>query len=1087
MRHMLSITILFVFSFSAMFALAQEPTDPLAAFEPNAEWTVTAPAPTAGEARPASSPEASVISNTPEWRDSGHLVSHAELSDSLLKMEYLSPNSSASVFLHGSYALELPATGNEWRTLTVKFRAPRFDAARNKVQNALILEARAGEESIASNRIMDALSPGAAEDSEDPVNATTLLANQGPFSFRNFSLLPADFEHVTLPAESGGATNADSLVDFVALGKETFESVGCSACHSIAENDRAVTSGPNLFGLIKREPRMREVLEGGEDHRFSVAADRSYLHRSLRAPAEQLAIAESGAKKGEAYPPLMPAFSEEVLTDVQIEAIGAYLATLNDAWEQGPAIQLLTQSGTEEYDPMADDLQLLVDDEVRIQRGPMQGVSGRAIHVGQPNGVNYSFDPRILGIVKVWQGGFIDRRGELVNRGGKGLKMGYESREVSLGDRDFVFAPLDSRGELIDFSFKEAKFGDSETVRASLYSERDHFARVAAMNAKFLGYSRNSKDKLQTPRFRFSIGDSLMSVQTDIAANGDVQIHLEGSLANAQSFAFNTQALHQAHASHGEVQDGRWTLPAGTSEATLSAKMALATNVWRPSESTFDYRKQPVRIETATAQLPAGYSIESYHAPKDNYGREQLFEALGLALASDGAIVVATRTAGVWLLENGQWHLFAEGMFDSLGVLTEAGKGRSLIVGQKAELTRISDTNGDGIADEYETLFDAHSYHGNYHAYLHGPVRGADGAYYFNLNLSHAYDESIYKAGGGHMGTMGGFSGWTIRVQPDGKFSPFANGLRSPAGLGVAPDGRLWYADNQGEFVGTSKLFVLRKNGFYGHPAGLVDLPGMTPKSPEIAWARVAARRERPVVLFPHNRVANSPGNPAWDTTNGKFGPFAGQMLIGDQTQSNLLRVATQVVEGIEQGSVMPFMDGLESGVMRPLFLRDGSLLLGQTGRGWQAKGGHVASLQRIRWDGRTIAPAIRRMLATPAGFRVELTQPLDASVSTDRIEAALRMESWVYRDAPDYGSDELDLHEEEIASIALSEDRKHIDIELASLHQPQVHPQQTARVYHAQLATAGLFNAAAADKMDVYYTLYAFPGAGAAVLSKSR
>ena len=41
-----------------------------------------------------------------------------------------------------------------------------------------------------------------------------------------------------------------------------------------------------------------------------------------------------------------------------------------------------------------------------------------------------------------------------------------------------------------------------------------------------------------------------------------------------------------------------------------------------------------------------------------------------------------------------------------------------------------------------------------------------------------------------------------------------------------------------------------------------------------------------------------------------------------------------------EQGSVMPFFEGLESGVMRPLLLPDGSLLLGQTGRGWQAKGG---------------------------------------------------------------------------------------------------------------------------------------------------
>ena len=226
-------------------------------------------------------------------------------------------------------------------------------------------------------------------------------------------------------------------------------------------------------------------------------------------------------------------------------------------------------------------------------------------------------------------------------------------------------------------------------------------------------------------------------------------------------------------------------------------------------------------------------------------------------------------------------------------MVVEDGKGLTVVAGQKAELTRIRDTNGDGIADDYQTLFDAHSYHANYHTYMHGPVRGKDGAYYFALNLVHDGTGQAYTAGGNVMGTFGGFNGWAVRVEPSGKFQLFANGLRSPASLGVSPDGRVWYADNQGDFVGTSKLFVLRKDAFYGHPAGLVDLPGMTPDSPEIAWGKVADRKEREVILFPHNRVANSPGNPAWITGNG-FGPYKGQMLIGDQTQSNLLRVVVR-------------------------------------------------------------------------------------------------------------------------------------------------------------------------------------------------
>ena len=35
-------------------------------------------------------------------------------------------------------------------------------------------------------------------------------------------------------------------------------------------------------------------------------------------------------------------------------------------------------------------------------------------------------------------------------------------------------------------------------------------------------------------------------------------------------------------------------------------------------------------------------------------------------------------------------------------------------------------------------------------------------------------------------------------------------------------------------------------------------------------------------VHFPHGELANSPGAPICDTTGGKFGPFAGQLFIGD-------------------------------------------------------------------------------------------------------------------------------------------------------------------------------------------------------------
>lgn len=1059
---------------------AQNPAD---FFKSNSAWVNTTKASAVGnklQLAPATQDGTILALNS--QGSSEHLIAHEWLGDSVLDMEFLATEGSdAKLYIQGRYAVDLKNITNEWSHLRAKFRAPRYNEASIKTESALILEVTINGEPVLTNDIRTGLSEGSSIPWEGTGGPTSLLVKKGQLALRNFTLAGADFSQIIVPKTSGEATNEKELVDFVALGKETFESVGCNACHLISKDDSGVSSGPNLYGLFKREPRNREVVEGGEGHRFTVKADRQYLHRSLREPEAQLAIAETGAKKGEAFLPIMPAFSAQILSDVQIDAIGDYLATLNVPAEQGPAIKLLAQTGAEEYDPVKDRLQFLVNDEVRIQRGPMAltdafGSSGRAIHVGTPWGVNYTFDPRLLAITKIWQGGFLDMSGEFLNRGGKGLKMGYESREINLGSKPFLIAPLNAKGDIIDFSFKEAQFGDTATVKASLHSKEDHLARVAAMDAQFLGYSRNSKQKQQLPSFQYRVGKNTLDIQTTIAADGNVTVTLSGELASPQTFALNGDALQQISSKQGQVANQQWTLPAGKTNATLTAKITLASNPWRPQASTFKHYKQPVKITESTANLPAGYSVESYYPPKDNFGREQLFEALGLSLTEDNTVVIATRTAGIWRLVKGQWHLFAEGTFDSLGVVAEDKKGLSIIVGQKAELTRISDTNGDGIADRYETLFDAHSYHGNYHSYMHGPTRGSDGAYYINLNLAH--DDDSYKAGGQYMGTQGGLSGWSIRVEPNGKFTTWAYGLRSPAGLGTAPDGRLWYSDNQGEYMSTSKIFVLEKDHYYGHPSSLVDLPGATPESAEKSRDSMLDKRTDAIVLLPHNRVANSPGHPAWDTTKGKFGPYSGQMLMGDQTQSNLLRIAIQTVNGKEQGSAMPFIDGLESGVMRPLFLKDGSLLLGQTGRGWQAKGGHVASLQRIKWDGKTIAPAIHEMLATTTGFRLQLTQPLAAQVTGDAIKSLLLLESWVYRDAADYGSDELDLHQEKISTLRISANRKSIDIDLASLAQAKVHPQQTARVYHVGLTSKGLFAKDAPEKMDAYYTLYQFPSA---------
>ncbi len=1076
-------------------------------FQPNAAWTaadaVSASADgTKLEVTPGKDVAVMVIQDAAA--KSPHLRTKDYINDSIVSVEYMfTAGTKAGVFIASCYRIQLdgggagtigpmtgeggdrsiapvnPAPGQPgvWHKLEARIRPPRYNEASAMTQHGLFLEVKIDGVVVQTNTIVTGWCRGSEFEWENPGGYVTISAAGGSMAVRAISVQRADFEPITLPAVSGGPTNAAKLVDYVQQGAELFKAIGCAECHATQQGDFSQKTGPNLFGLFQATPRDREIA-GAEGHRFTIKADRSYLFRSVRTPPDELAISEHGPTKGQPYLPAMPPILPTVASDAQVDAIGTYLATLNEPANQGPVVKLVRETGLENYDPMKDRLLLLVDRTVRLQRGPMERLSGRAIHVGLPNGINYSFDPRVLAIAQLWQGGFLDMGGEFLNRGGGGLKPGYESREIKLGAAGTLLAPLHLDNRAVDLSATSPVFHDNDRVRELLNGKADLPDLIAGADAQFLGYERDSTQPDAAPAFRYRVGRNIVSVRTEFAADGAVKITVEGELANVQAFAVNETVLTGFKPSAGSFKHGRWALPPGRKvSATATARIAVAPKAWHPAPSDFSFRTQPLGTMASSPDLPAGYTAEAYLGPKDNYGRDMLFEALGMALAPDGTVVVATRTAGIWRLVKGEWHLFAEGLFDSLGVQVEDEHGLVVVAGQKAELTRISDTNGDGLADKYETLSDAFTYTGNYHAYMHGPVRDTNGDYIVTLNLndSSAQGSPEYKAGGKYMGTPGGYRGWAVRVPAKGGFIPWADGLRSPASIGLAPDGRLWYADNQGEYVGTSKLFLLQQGKFYGHPSGLVDRPGMTPASPEIAWEKVWPTKEKAVVLFPQSRLANSPGNPAWDTTGGKFGPFGGQMFLGDQTQSNLMRVATEVVAGQEQGAAINFATNLESGVMRPLFLPDGSMLLGQTGRGWQAKGGHVASLQHVHWDGKTIPPSLHHVSAVAGGFDLVFTVPVPAMLADVDVAAALAIRSWVYRDAPDYGSPELDEHDEAVTAVTLSADRTTLHVTLAKTEQPVVHPQQTARVYRITVDGPKVWNTKAPG-LEAFYTLYAFP-----------
>lgn len=879
---------------------------------------------------------------------------------------------------------------------------------------------------------------------------------------------------------AGWVGAAEVEIDAVAAGKKVFETVGCSECHTVTKGDPSHKTGPNLFGLLLTTPRDRKVTIAGKE--TTIKADRAYFERSLRQAWDELAIAEQGPTAGTAYLPIMPNYVKELVSDEDMESVYHYLRTLAEGAEQGPAKVMVKRKVAAEPTSIIDiPHEEIVTDRTRVFRAALKGSSGRALHVGQPNGMNYTFDPRMLSVRRVWSGGFLNLKEERTSRGrdlpkmGKGAKVHYEG--IAL------LQPLTSKGEPVDFEFKEPDAQDNAAIEKHLWDKVDFAERLANLDAEFLGHRPSSGNK--NPQFKFRVGKNIIYQTISIDEKGMIEISLICTAKETQSFKIAADQLTGLKVSGGTLENGIWTIPVDSlASATLTAQMKIepaAREVIGRKENRAPQKlvTKPAKAGKAPIELPAGYSVEDWVSPLDLLGREQLFEPTGIAVAKDGTIVIATRAAGIWRIRNNEWSLFAEGTYEALGVHIEDDKGDVIVITQKPELTRISDQDGDGIVDDFQTVSDDYGFHGNYHEYTHGPVRDAAGNYYFLLNLSHddKADRVSWRAGGRFMGSMGGYRGWAMRVTPEGKTETFALGLRSPAGIGVAPDGRIWYAENQGEYCGSSKIVPLEQGRFYGHMSGLEALPGMIPDAPELNYDLWKDKLRKGAVWLPHGMLANSPGNLVWDLTKGKFGVYQNQMFVGDQTLSQLMRVVTEVVEGQDQGCVIPFGKGFASGIMRPVFLPDGSLLLGQTGRGWTARGGNQAALQRVIYDGKTLAADISNITATPTGYELHFTQPIGNSVTPDRLTKALGVKSWFYTNLAEYGSPRHDMRDEKITSVTLSADRKSLLIDLDGFKSDE---KWLVRLYHIQLKDAsGVFGDIPAWKtLEGFYTLNAVPKA---------
>ena len=410
------------------------------------------------------------------------------------------------------------------------------------------------------------------------------------------------------------------------------------------------------------------------------------------------------------------------------------------------------------------------------------------------------------------------------------------------------------------------------------------------------------------------------------------------------------------------------------------------------------------------------YVVDTLNAPEENPWRSWLrFTAMDFF--SDGRAAIATWNGDVWIvsgiddkLQKLSWKRYAAGLFEPLGLKIVKDE---LFVGCRDQIMHLHDLNGDGEADYYESFFNENPINSSYHSFTFDLQTDRAGNFYY-IRCGQRVESDLPLSGG------------MVRVAKDGsRAEMIAHGLRAANGMSIGPNDEITCADNQGNWVPTSRIDLIKPGRFYGYVPH-----AHTPDSP--------TSYEPPLCWIPY-QLDNSSGGQIWVTSD-KWGPFKDQLLHTSYGKSSLFLVMMERDGDRNQGGTVQFPLKFESGIMRGRFHpKDGQLYLCGL-KGWQTSGARDAALHRVRYTGgKVYMPSGLHVMTN--GVRIEFTCPLQKESAEDIQNYAL--EEWNYLWSEKYGSPEFSVKEPnrqghdpvELKSARLEPDSRAVFLEIPGLH----------------------------------------------------
>ncbi len=488
------------------------------------------------------------------------------------------------------------------------------------------------------------------------------------------------------------------------------------------------------------------------------------------------------------------------------------------------------------------------------------------------------------------------------------------------------------------------------------------------------------------------------------------------------------------------------------SPGTLSADTASKS---KPTDLRPLLKGGPARWTAAiTTQGKVGteegpYAVDTITEPFPNVYNTRTFWG-GFDFLPDGRAVICAFHGDVWIvsgldksLSELKWKRFASGLFQPLGV--KVVKGQIYVAGRD-QITRLRDVNGDGEADAYDNFNNDTVVTPNYHEFVLDLHTDSKGNFYYAKGAP--WEPSVTSP---HQGTL-------IKVSRDGKkLEVVATGLRAPNGMTVGPDDTILVSDNQGHWMPSSKLNLVKPGAFLGMvPSAQRELAlrypdgreiHVNPSDPDVraqnqlkGWEAampIPTAYDEPICWLPM-RWDNSSGGQVYVTSD-KWGPWKGAPLFLSYGKCLLYGVMWDEIDGTVQASMVPFGLKFQSGVMRARFNpKDGQLYVCGL-KGWQNAASRDGGFYRVRHTGQPVHMPVKAHVAKN-GIQLTFATALDRKSAEDT--AGYAVELWNYKYSGAYGSPEFSVkvpgkvaHDKlEVKSSHLSADGRRLFLEVEGL-----------------------------------------------------